>query len=141
LSLAWWSSLSSTVGAESIIPKGPKGQIPSPPPWLLVLLIAGLIVSIVAVLAHWSVFPQGAFVIASLHLRALEGSCPKVLTARKRSMKLLRTLCLATAMVAPIAAAAEDASASLPLQRLIIPLPPNPDAMIKERAMVLAKMW
>jgi hypothetical protein len=41
-------------------------------------------------------------------------------------------------MVAPIAAAAEETSASLPLARLIIPLPPNSDAMIKERAMVLA---
>jgi len=38
----------------------------------------------------------------------------------------------------PQAAAAADPSAPLPLDRLLIPLPSNPDAMLKDRAMNLA---
>ena len=36
------------------------------------------------------------------------------------------------------AATAADPSAPLPLDRFLIPLPPNPDAMLKDRAMTLA---
>jgi peptidyl-prolyl cis-trans isomerase SurA len=41
-------------------------------------------------------------------------------------------------VVTPAAAAAPDPSAPVPLDRLLIPLPPNPAAMLKERAMALA---
>ena len=57
-----------------------------------------------------------------------------------RVTSLLRNLCLASVALAPIAADAQDADpdAPIPLGRLLIPLPPNPDAMLKDRAMTLA---
>jgi peptidyl-prolyl cis-trans isomerase SurA len=45
---------------------------------------------------------------------------------------------LGTKVVAPVAPPPADPNAALPLDRLLIPLPPNPDAMIKERAMLIA---
>ena len=44
----------------------------------------------------------------------------------------------AGAKLAEALPAATDPSAPLPLDRLLIPLPPNPDAMLKDRAMSLA---
>ncbi|HXJ00118.1 MAG TPA: peptidylprolyl isomerase [Micropepsaceae bacterium] len=38
----------------------------------------------------------------------------------------------------PVAAAPTDPDAPLPLDRLLIPLPPNPEAMLRDRAMTLA---
>jgi peptidyl-prolyl cis-trans isomerase SurA len=45
---------------------------------------------------------------------------------------------LGTKIEEPKSATASDPSAPLPLDRLLIPLPPTPDAMIKERAMAIA---
>ena len=41
-------------------------------------------------------------------------------------------------MIQETKAAATDPMAAVPLDRLLIPLPPNPDAMLKQRAMLLA---